>query len=112
MTEASPLPSHIALADELLAKSTSPADIEKQLSEAGFSTDDIAAALDHLHLSPQRGHSNTGALLIGLGVILCLVGFVVLITSTHEGLTFDIALYGLTGSGATSIVGGMAMIFG
>ena len=112
MTEVSTLPPHLALADELIAKSTSAAEIESRLSEAGFCTDEISAALDHVRHIRREGFSKAGVMLIGLGVLMCIVGFIVLITSTHEGLSFDIALYGLTGTGGTSIVGGMALIFG
>ena len=112
MKEVNDLPPHIALADELIAKNISSHEIEKHLSEAGYTTDDVAAALQHVGLSSKRGHSSIGALLICFGVMMCVVGFAILITSSHTGTAFDIALYGLTGTGGTSIVGGMALIFG
>ena len=112
MNEASALSSHLTLAQELMVNNASAAEIEKRLSEAGYSADEIAAALDHLQRSRRQGLSKMGAILIGLGVLMCIGGFAVLITSTDQGMSFNIALYGLTGTGGTSIVGGMALILG
>ena len=110
MNEVSALPPYVSLANELKGNNASAAEIEKRLSVAGYNTDEIAAALDHLQHSRRQGLSKMGAILIVLGVLMCIGGFAVLITSTDQGMSFNIALYGLTGTGGTSIVGGMALI--
>jgi hypothetical protein len=57
----------------------------------------------------QRGCK--GLLLIGIGIVLCVAGFLVVITQ-QTGPAFNFALYVMTGIGATCIISGLALIMG
>jgi hypothetical protein len=53
-----------------------------------------------------------GLCLIGAGVICCLAGFVLLLNSSFDSTTFNVSLYGLTGMGGSSIMGGLFLLLG
>jgi len=59
----------------------------------------------------QNRHHSKGILLIGIGVVLCVTGFILVITQ-ESGATFNFALYGMTGTGGSCLVGGLALIMG
>ena len=63
---------------------------------------------------PQNHHhikSRKGILLIGIGVVLCVTGFVLVVTQ-QTGDVFNFALYGMTGAGGSCIMGGLALLIG
>ncbi len=79
--------------------------IEGTLSETSPATDE----------SPKVPHSkpgNIGLLLIGLGVFCCIIGFVLMLNSNFGSFQFNASLYGLTGMGGSSIMGGLFLLLG
>lgn len=63
-------------------------------------------APNHHHIKGRRG-----ILLIGVGVFLCVSGFVLVVTQ-QTGTVFNVALYGMTGAGGSCIMGGLALLIG
>lgn len=53
-----------------------------------------------------------GMLLLGLGAILCIAGFMFTLLLSHEHASFNFALYGMTSAGATGLMAGLACIIG
>lgn len=102
----------LTAAQKLFAENRSPADIEKQLHSEGYDTDEVAETMRHIKKSHHHRMSNMGMLLIGIGVLLCIGGFAVLFCSSYDCAGFNLALYGMTGAGGTSIMGGLFLIMG
>jgi hypothetical protein len=102
----------LALAQKLFAQNKSLTDIEKQLNNAGFAADEVTDTMTQIRRSHHHRMSNMGMLLIGMGVVLCIVGFGALFCSSYGCTTFNVALYGMTGAGGTSIMGGLFLILG
>ena len=67
-------------------------------------------AQDKTHIKHKSG--NLGLTLIGLGVLFCISGFVLMFNSSFGSLQFNLSLYGLTGAGGSSIMGGLFLLLG
>lgn len=64
--------------------------------------------------TPKSRHKfgNLDMLLIGGGVLCCIVGFILMFNSSFGSLQFNVSLYGLTGAGGSSILGGLFLLLG
>ncbi len=87
-------------------------EIELSLLATGLAPDEAAGYVSQLRKKHYHLQNRRGMLFIGAGVVLCVVGFIVVITQQHAGTVFKVALYGMTGVGGTSIMGGLAMVMG
>ncbi|MFN8276380.1 MAG: hypothetical protein U0T84_02760 [Chitinophagales bacterium] len=82
--------------------------IESELAAQGHAQDVIKAAFT----DERANSSHNGLLLIGVGVVLCVVGFVAVVCFADCERVFELALYGMTGVGGTTIMGGLYMLLG
>ena len=103
-------PGAIANAQNLIEQGKSLAEIETGLLNSGHSIEDVAAVVAQLKQLQYRKQSRSGILLIALGVIFCVTGFIAVVTLAHPDAAFNFALYGMTGLGSTSILGGLFLI--
>jgi hypothetical protein len=62
--------------------------------------------------SKLRKSGSLGMTLIGLGVLCCISGFVLMFNSSFGSFQFNVSLYGLTGAGGSSIMGGLFLLLG
>ena len=105
-------PSPHETAQVLLEQGKAFYEIELSLLATGISPQEAAACIGQLKKKHYHLQNRRGMALIGAGVVLCIVGFIVVITQQHAGTVFNVALYGMTGVGSTSIMGGLALIMG
>jgi hypothetical protein len=111
MTETT-ITASLALAQKLFAQNKSLTDIEKQLNDTGYATEEVTDTMTQIRKSHHHRMSNMGMMLVGIGVLLCIGGFAALFCSSYGCTTFNVALYGMTGAGGTSIMGGLFLIMG
>ena len=86
----------------------------KSFAETGTLNADTAQSIDgakQLSNNPHHVKGRKGLVLIAAGVVLCVSGFVLVITQ-QTGTVFNFALYGMTGAGGSCIMGGLALIMG
>lgn len=50
--------------------------------------------------------------MIFAGAVLCLLGFIAVVTYAQEGTALNVALYGITGTGGTALMGGLFLLVG
>lgn len=99
-------------AQQLAEQGKSFEEIERMLKAAGHSAEETDEILRPLKTVRYEKHRKIGMPLLALGVFLCLAGFAITYISSHSGFGFHFALYGMTGLGASSIMGGLALIIG
>lgn len=56
--------------------------------------------------------AKVGLLMIFAGAVLCLLGFIAVVTYAQEGTALNVALYGITGTGGTALMGGLFLLVG
>lgn len=103
-------PTHYA--QELAAQGKSFEEIERTLKAAGHTSNETEEALRPLKTIQYEKHKRIGIPLLALGVLLCVMGFAITYISSHSGFGFHFALYGMTGIGASSIMGGLFLLLG
>ena len=100
------------IAQELFAKGKSIDDIQKHLNETSHAQEKIDEAVLHVKNLRNEKERRIGFPLIALGATLCITGFIIVVLTSNESITFNVALYGVTGVGATTIMGGLFTILG
>lgn len=103
-------PTHYA--QELAAQGKSFEEIERTLKAAGHTSNETEEALRPLKTIQYEKYKRIGIPLLALGVLLCVMGFAITYISSHSGFGFHFALYGMTGIGASSIMGGLFLLLG
>ncbi|MFN8310134.1 MAG: hypothetical protein U0T73_09245 [Chitinophagales bacterium] len=99
----------IEMAQLLYKQSKSPKEIEQDLCTAGHPAEDVRKVLRQLE---HDRNSHTGMILIGIGVVLCITGFISCLLMTNCDGVFHAALYGITGTGGICMLIGLAFIIG
>ena len=102
----------LALAQKLFAQNKSLTEIEQQLNADGYAPEEVTDTMTQIRKSHHHRMSTMGMMLVGMGVVLCIAGFGALFCSSYGCTTFNVALYGMTGAGGTSIMGGLFLIMG
>ena len=96
-----------------LAEGKSFDEIHSMLNETGLSADDVDAVMQQVKDQRYEKQRKKGLPLIAIGAMLCVLGCIVTILTTDAGgAGFHFALYGMTGVGATTIMGGLAIVLG
>ncbi len=103
-------PTHYA--QELAAQGKSFDEIERTLKAAGHTSNETEEALRPLKAIQYEKRKRIGMPLLALGVVLCIAGFAITYLSSPSGFWFHFALYGITGIGASSIMGGLFLLLG
>lgn len=100
-------------AQSWLAEGKSFDEIQALLNDTGLSAEDVDSVMKQVKDQRYESQRRKGLPLIGIGAMLCVLGCVVTILTTDAGgAGFHFALYGMTGLGATTIMGGLALVFG
>ena len=82
------------------------------LASETISEKPISDMAEIVNPSTHRKPGNLGMTLIGLGVLCCITGFVLMFNSSFGSFQFNLSLYGLTGAGGSSIMGGLFLLLG
>jgi hypothetical protein len=100
-------------AQSWLAEGKSFDEIQSMLNDTGLSAEDVDSVMKQVKDQRYESQRRRGLPLIGIGAMLCVLGCVVtILTSDTGGAGFHFALYGMTGVGATTIMGGLAIVLG
>ena len=97
---------------KLFAKGKSIDDIQNHLNQTNHAPEKIAEAILHVKNLRNEKERRVGFTLIAVGALLCITGFIIVVLTSSESITFNVALYGVTGIGATSIIGGLFTLLG
>ena len=100
------------VAQKLFSHGKTVAEIEKHLKENEHLPEHIEEAVIHIKNMRNEKERRIGFPLIALGAVLCVTGFIIVVLTSAESITFNVALYGVTGLGATTIMGGLFTILG
>ncbi len=112
MSNETPSTDYFAFAQGLLEQGKTFSEIQQALTERSVPDEDITQVMTHVKDTRYQKHRSIGMPLIAAGVVLCVTGFIVVVVSTHTGTAFNLALYGMTGVGASTIMGGLFVILG
>ena len=100
-------------AQSWLAEGKSFDEIQSMLNDTGLSAEDVDSVMKQVKDQRYESQRRRGLPLIGIGAMLCVLGCVAtILTSDTGGAGFHFALYGMTGVGATTIMGGLAIVLG
>ena len=102
----------IELATRLQKEGKCTDEVREHLIQSGATGQEADAALRELRNLHFEKCKRIGIPLIVLGALLCIGGFLATFLLSQQDGGFNFALYGMTGAGATSLVGGLAILFG
>ena len=112
MSHIAPARDFYAVAQGLLEQGKTFDEIKNILTDESLSAEDINLVMTHIKDARYQKHRSIGVPLIAVGVVLCITGFIVVVISSQTGMAFNLALYGMTGIGASTIMGGLFVILG
>ena len=102
----------LAMAQNLFTKGKNMDEAHKHLKESGHSEEKITSIMGHFKILRNEKQRRIAVPLLAVGVFLCVTGFFAVIIAVQSGGNFEIALYGMTSLGATSIMGGLFTLLG
>ena len=102
----------LVIAQDLFAKGKNFEEIQKHLTHAGYPAEEIAGVMAHIKDMRYEKQRRVGLPLIAAGVVLCVTGFILVVSASHTGTVFNVVLYGMTSLGGATIMGGLFTILG
>ena len=97
---------------QLLRKGHSRTELHEKLSQEGFSHEHLLPEVERICKCYYEGQRKRGFLLLGIGALFCVLGFVVVIFSSNHDALFKVGMYGFTTLGTMLVMAGLMYIMG
>lgn len=112
MTSDSTFEMHFEQVEKWLAQGQTRDYIHQKLVEAGLVEEKASALVDSIVNERVSKHRQRGIILILVGSVLLVLGFLLTVFLFHANASIDLVMYGLTSVGILILLKGLVDIFG